>query len=121
MSSFQLQADYQAGPLSKPIVIGIYGLPGCGKSYLLHQLKEKLVERPFQIFEGSEVITSLHPGGLDAFKKLAEDDKVGGASGLSTPLRTNVRGQGVLALCPDITCSGRQARMPDAWLARRTT
>ena len=77
MSSFQLQADYQAGPLSKPIVIGIYGLPGCGKSYLLHQLKEKLVERPFQIFEGSEVITSLHPGGLDAFKKLAEDDKVG--------------------------------------------
>ena len=71
-----LQASRQARPRSKPIVIGIYGLPGCGKSYLLHQLKEKLVEELFQIYEGSEVIASLHPGGLDVFKKLGEHEKV---------------------------------------------
>ncbi|KAI1197351.1 uracil phosphoribosyltransferase-domain-containing protein [Nemania serpens] len=59
-----------------PVIVGIYGLPGCGKTFLLDQLKQKLGQGDFAFFEGSKVISSLVPGGLDAFRKLAEPDKV---------------------------------------------
>ncbi|KAF2759857.1 hypothetical protein EJ05DRAFT_484756 [Pseudovirgaria hyperparasitica] len=61
--------------LEKPVIIGIYGLPGAGKSYLMRQLKEKLSETDFLFFEGSEVIATLTPGGLDAFKRLSQEDQ----------------------------------------------
>lgn len=56
--------------LSGPRVIGLYGIPGCGKSFLLNKLKNDLEESEFEYFEGSEEIDSVTPGGLDAFKKL---------------------------------------------------
>ncbi|KAK6498288.1 hypothetical protein TWF506_004527 [Arthrobotrys conoides] len=59
----------------KPIVVGIYGISGSGKSYLLKQLRQKLEEPRFLFYEGSEVIDSLTPGGLDAFKKLNDEEK----------------------------------------------
>lgn len=59
-----------------PVIVGIYGLPGCGKTYLLNRLKQELGQEDFAFFEGSKVISSLVPGGLDAFRKLAEPDKV---------------------------------------------
>ncbi|KAK6955502.1 hypothetical protein Daesc_003142 [Daldinia eschscholtzii] len=59
----------------KPVVIGLYGLPGSGKSFLLNQLKGELNEGIFKFYEGSEVISSLVPGGLDAFKELDEPNK----------------------------------------------
>ncbi|PLB52141.1 uracil phosphoribosyltransferase [Aspergillus steynii IBT 23096] len=59
----------------KPTVIGLYGVPGCGKSYLLRKLKAKLDENFFAFYEGSQVIDRLVPGGLEAFKLLNEKRK----------------------------------------------
>lgn len=50
------------------MVIGLYGLPGSGKSFLLNELKHRLEHEHFAFYEGSEVIASLVPGGLQAFK-----------------------------------------------------
>ncbi|KAK0653165.1 uracil phosphoribosyltransferase-domain-containing protein [Cercophora newfieldiana] len=59
----------------KPIVIGIYGVPGVGKSFLLRELKQSDIAVNLTIFEGSEVIDSVTPGGLDAFKALPDSEK----------------------------------------------
>ncbi|KAI1652833.1 uracil phosphoribosyltransferase-domain-containing protein [Daldinia decipiens] len=61
--------------LPKPVIIGLYGVPGCGKSYLLKELKRQLIAESFDFYEGSEVISSLVPGGLDAFKKFKNSEK----------------------------------------------
>ncbi|KAK3356727.1 uracil phosphoribosyltransferase-domain-containing protein [Lasiosphaeria hispida] len=61
---------------TKPVVIGIYGLPGSGKSLLTQQLKQQLEESARFVFhEGSAVIASLVPGGLTAFQALGEQEK----------------------------------------------
>ncbi|KAJ6466042.1 uracil phosphoribosyltransferase-domain-containing protein [Mycena vitilis] len=61
----------------KPIVIGLYGVPGCGKSYLLDRLKAdtELGQHDFAFYEGSAVIDELAPGGLEAFKCMDEQKK----------------------------------------------
>ncbi|KAL4742378.1 uracil phosphoribosyltransferase-domain-containing protein [Aspergillus similis] len=59
-----------AADQAAPRVIGLYGLPGCGKSYIMDELKRELGETDFQYFEGSRVISTVTPGGLDAFKEL---------------------------------------------------
>ncbi|KAI3324908.1 uracil phosphoribosyltransferase-domain-containing protein [Xylariaceae sp. AK1471] len=59
-----------------PVIVGIYGIPGSGKTFLLNQLEQKLERENFEFYEGSKVIASLVPGGLDGFRKLAEQDKV---------------------------------------------
>ncbi len=60
---------------SKPVIIGLYGIPGCGKSYLLNQLKQQLGTELFEFYEGAQVIGSLVPGGLSAFQRLDEGEK----------------------------------------------
>jgi uracil phosphoribosyltransferase/phosphoserine phosphatase/adenylate kinase len=60
---------------SKPKVIGIYGIPGSGKTFLLNQLKQSLDREHFLFYEGSEVIAALVPGGLETFEKLDEKEK----------------------------------------------
>ncbi|KAF4537711.1 Uracil phosphoribosyltransferase protein [Lasiodiplodia theobromae] len=60
---------------TKPKVIGIYGVPGAGKTFLFNQLKHELGEADFYFFEGSEVIAALVPGGLVAFKQLDDQEK----------------------------------------------
>ncbi|KAF8345319.1 uracil phosphoribosyltransferase-domain-containing protein [Amanita rubescens] len=59
----------------KPIVVGIYGIPGCGKTFLFDQLKRELEESCYEFYEGSQMIASLVPGGLAAFQKLDEEQK----------------------------------------------
>lgn len=61
---------------NKPVVVGIYGIPGSGKTYLLNQLKQKLGEEFYKFYEGSDMIASVVPGGLDAFHKLDEKGKL---------------------------------------------
>ena len=56
----------------KPTVIGLYGVPGVGKSTMLKQLQSQLHEEDFLFFEGSDVIGELVEGGLKAFKTLGE-------------------------------------------------
>ena len=42
-------------PVRKPVVIGIYGLPGSGKTTLMGQLKQELGEEQFTFYEGQVI------------------------------------------------------------------
>ncbi|KAJ4404708.1 hypothetical protein N0V85_004819 [Neurospora sp. IMI 360204] len=61
----------------KPIIIGMYGLPGSGKSTILEHLKKSLPSDMFAVYEGSAVIASLMgpARGLDDFHALSDEDK----------------------------------------------
>jgi hypothetical protein len=81
------------------VVIGLYGVPGTGKMFLpksesfcqlstgdsltklsllgktlLSQLKHELRKENFTFYDGSKIAT-LVPGGLDAFRKMEEQEK----------------------------------------------
>lgn len=60
---------------SNAIVIGIYGVPGCGKSFLLEQLKNDLGRDQFDFYDGSQAIANLIPGGLEAFNTFSDHEK----------------------------------------------
>ncbi|KAI0431299.1 uracil phosphoribosyltransferase-domain-containing protein [Xylaria sp. FL1042] len=59
-----------------PLVVGIYGIPGSGKTFLLHQLEQELGREHFEFYEGSRMIATLVPGGLDRFRQMTEQDKL---------------------------------------------
>ncbi|KAM3512259.1 hypothetical protein MY11210_004106 [Beauveria gryllotalpidicola] len=59
----------------KPIIIGLYGLPGSGKSTLMNQMKLELDPEKFVFYEGSELISAMVAGGLAAFAKLDKQEK----------------------------------------------
>ena len=61
-----------------PNIIGLYGIPGAGKSHYLSKLQAHSLEENslFQFFESSSIISSLTPGGLTAFKELPGDQKL---------------------------------------------
>ncbi|MCJ1473510.1 hypothetical protein MMC13_002161 [Lambiella insularis] len=65
---------------SPPIIVGLYGVPGSGKTFLLKQLKHFLLQvvdiHRFMLYEGAEVIAHLTQGGLSAFQNLGEQKKV---------------------------------------------
>ena len=65
----------QSAAHSKAVVVGIYGIPGSGKSYFLNQLEKELGGKHFAYYEGSKVIDMIVPSGLDAFKMMAEQDQ----------------------------------------------
>ena len=60
----------------KAVVIGLYGVPGSGKTFLLNQLKLELRQEDFEFHEGSRMIATVIPGGLSAFQKLGEQEKL---------------------------------------------
>ncbi|KAI9712974.1 MAG: hypothetical protein M1812_006721 [Candelaria pacifica] len=59
----------------KPVVVGIYGVDGSGKTFLLNQLKDQLQDESFLFLDGSQVIDSAVEGGLGAFQKMGKEDK----------------------------------------------
>ncbi|MCJ1377066.1 hypothetical protein MMC17_000156 [Xylographa soralifera] len=59
----------------KPIIVALYGVPGSGKTFLLDQLKQELGQKHFAFYEGSEMIATIVPGGLDAFQNMEEQTK----------------------------------------------
>lgn len=61
-------------PSCKPKVIGIYGVQGCGKSYLLKRVSN-LEALGFSFFDGSTIISDSMPGGLKEFENMASDEK----------------------------------------------
>ena len=56
-------------PPPKPKIMGLYGIPGTGKTHLMRQLQQRLEKDHFAFFEGSEILHKLVPGGLSAFKE----------------------------------------------------
>jgi uracil phosphoribosyltransferase/phosphoserine phosphatase/adenylate kinase len=71
--------EMSASQPSKPTIIGIYGISGCGKSYRLEQLKQDatLQAQRFVFYDGSELIDKVTPGGLEAYKAMEKDQKDG--------------------------------------------
>ncbi|KAI9704998.1 MAG: hypothetical protein M1836_006778 [Candelina mexicana] len=59
----------------KAVVVGIYGVQGSGKTFLLNQLKDRFEGKPFAFYDGSQVIGSVVDGGLAAFRKMEEQEK----------------------------------------------
>ena len=67
--------EVQSASNHKAVVVGLYGLPGSGKTYLLNQLKQELGQSHWTFYEGSEMIASVIPGGLNAFQHMDEQEK----------------------------------------------
>lgn len=65
----------QSDPAKDAVVIGIYGVQGSGKTYLLDKLKALLGMEHFLFYDGSEMISRHVPGGLEAFHRLEEEEK----------------------------------------------
>ncbi|KAF2107057.1 uracil phosphoribosyltransferase-domain-containing protein [Lophiotrema nucula] len=59
----------------KPLIFGIYGLPGSGKTTLVHDLHLTLGDEHFRFYDGSSILENLVPGGLTAFKSLPDTEK----------------------------------------------
>lgn len=64
-----------SGIESKAVVVGIYGVSGCGKTTLVERLKKNLGERDFAFFDGSQTLSSLVCGGMAAFKQKPDSEK----------------------------------------------
>ena len=67
--------ENRSGSVHKPVVVGLYGVPGVGKTFLLKQLKQQLGQTQFAFYEGSNMLAFVVPGGLDAFQKMEEQEK----------------------------------------------
>ena len=63
-------------PSEKPKVVGIYGVSGCGKTFLLDQLKQTMDLESFAFYDGSEMIAIVTPGGLQAFQDMEEPQQL---------------------------------------------
>lgn len=63
-------------PSVQPVVVGLYGIEGCGKTYILEKLKQDpKLNDAFIFFEGSEAIVIVTDGGLAGFQKLPRDEQ----------------------------------------------
>ncbi|PIA93674.1 hypothetical protein CB0940_04674 [Cercospora beticola] len=60
---------------SKPKIVGLYGVPGSGKTYLKDELKSSLDENQYAFYDGSEILALVTDGSLDSFKQLPEREK----------------------------------------------
>nr|POE78443.1 hypothetical protein CFP56_60675 [Quercus suber] len=61
--------------MQKPIIIGLYGVPGSGKTFTNDQLKEHLGEDKFDFYDGSSLIDLVAPGGITTFTASDNEEK----------------------------------------------
>lgn len=94
----------------KAVVVGLYGLPGSGKTSLLNQLEQELGQTDFSFYEGSKMIDDIVPGGLDAFHRMDEHKKADWRDVLSTRLERSPLTAEKLRLSLDISCFGQKSR-----------
>ncbi|OAP62770.1 hypothetical protein AYL99_01997 [Fonsecaea erecta] len=66
--------DFKNCPIGRPAVVGIYGLSGSGKTFVLNALRQ-ISSHDYILTEGSEVISKLTRGGLEAFQASDELQK----------------------------------------------
>jgi len=59
----------------KPKIIGLYGIPGSGKTTILNNLKPDLDDPNFLFYEGSEVIDQVTSGDRSAFEHAPASEK----------------------------------------------
>jgi len=61
----------------KPTMVGLYGISGSGKSYLLKQLKNNhdFAHEHFTFYDCSSLLENVVDGGLDAFKKMKNEQQ----------------------------------------------
>ncbi|KAM3477914.1 hypothetical protein MY8738_006230 [Beauveria namnaoensis] len=74
-AAVKIDSDPDSDKKKKPIIIGLYGLPGSGKSTLMNELKLRLDHEKFIFYEGSELISATVAGGLAAFAELDKQEK----------------------------------------------
>jgi len=67
--------EFRSASDHKAVVVGLYGVPGSGKTFLLNQLKQELGQTHFAFYEGSEMIATVVPGGLVTFQSMEEQEK----------------------------------------------
>ena len=56
------------------VIIALYGLPGCGKSHALDEIRDNFANL-FDTYEGSSLINDVTPGGIEAFKNMTKHEK----------------------------------------------
>lgn len=71
-----IASESQTVSNGKPTVVGLYGVSGCGKSYLLKQLEQALGRTQFTFYDGSTMIANIVPGGLTAFKSMEQRQQI---------------------------------------------
>ncbi|KAK3679565.1 hypothetical protein LTR37_021411 [Vermiconidia calcicola] len=102
MSVFQLSRLPERVKLTsshgRPLVIGLYGLPGSGKTYLLNKLRDRWGDTTFNFHEGSEIIDRVTPGGLPAFQKLDAQMKSQFRTTAITKIEDDLLGNGKVAI-----------------------
>ncbi|CZT19397.1 related to 2-3-cyclic-nucleotide 3-phosphodiesterase [Ramularia collo-cygni] len=60
----------------KPIIVGLFGLPGSGKSTAKKHLQQSAFASQINTFEGSEVLENIAKEGGTAFRSLDEGEKI---------------------------------------------
>jgi hypothetical protein len=63
-------------PSSQPTIIGLSSISSSGKSHLLNNIKIDPALAPLAFYNDSDVLDRVTPGGLAAFRELAEDEKL---------------------------------------------
>jgi hypothetical protein len=106
---------------SKAKVVGLYGLPGSGKTFLLEQLKWELSNEHFAFYEGSQAISSVVLGGLAAFQKPEEREKESWRKLAINKIGKNAPAVVVLLLSLVTACFGPKTKKLPAQYVLKTT